>query len=105
MIRLDRPVGRGVMLEVPAAALPSLDEGEYYAFELEGLRVEEEGGGELGVVTRVVPGVANDVLELNSGLALPLVEDCAGGRARRGPDRGGAGIRRNLRCRAISSGP
>jgi ribosomal 30S subunit maturation factor RimM len=25
---------------------------------------------------RVVPGVANDVLELDSGLALPLVEDC-----------------------------
>ncbi len=76
VIRLDRPVGRGVVLEVPAAALPALEEDEYYAFQLEGLRVEEEGGGELGVVTRVVPGVANDVLELDSGLALPLVEDC-----------------------------
>ena len=76
VIRLDRPVGRGVMLEVPADALPALEEGEYYAFQLEGLRVEEEGGRELGVVLRVVPGVANDVLELDSGLALPLVEDC-----------------------------
>jgi len=76
VIRLDRAVPRGVTLEVPAATLPALEEGEYYAFQLEGLRVEEEGGGELGVVTRVVPGVANDVLELDSGLALPLVEDC-----------------------------
>jgi 16S rRNA processing protein RimM len=76
VIRLDRPVGRGAVLEVPAAALPALEEGEYYAFQLEGLRVEEEGRGELGVVTRVVPGVANDVLELDSGLVLPLVEDC-----------------------------
>src|SRR6185436_6896573 len=46
VIRLDRPVRRGVVLEVPAAALPALDEGEYYAFQLEGLRVEEEGRGE-----------------------------------------------------------
>jgi len=76
VIRLDRPVGRGVVLEVPAAVLPVLEEGEYYSFELEGLRVEEESGRALGVVRRVVPGVANDVLELDSGLALPLVEDC-----------------------------
>jgi 16S rRNA processing protein RimM len=76
VIRLDRALPRGAKLEVPADALPALEEDEYYAFELEGLRVEEEGGGELGVVTRVVPGVANDVLELDSGLALPLVEDC-----------------------------
>jgi ribosomal 30S subunit maturation factor RimM len=27
-------------------------------------------------VTDVIPGVANDVLELDSGLALPMVEDC-----------------------------
>ena len=76
VIRLDRALPRGAKLEVPADALPALEEDEYYAFQLEGLRVEEEGGGELGVVRRVVPGVANDVLELDSGLALPLVEDC-----------------------------
>jgi ribosomal 30S subunit maturation factor RimM len=27
-------------------------------------------------VTDVLPGVANDVLELDSGIALPMVEDC-----------------------------
>jgi 16S rRNA processing protein RimM len=49
---------------------------EYYVFQLVGLRVEEEGGRTLGVVTDVAPGVANDVLELDSGVALPMVEDC-----------------------------
>ena len=27
-------------------------------------------------MTEVAPGVANDVLELDSGLSLPMVEDC-----------------------------
>jgi ribosomal 30S subunit maturation factor RimM len=41
-----------------------------------GLAVEEEGGRALGRVADVVPGPANDVLELESGLALPLVGAC-----------------------------
>jgi 16S rRNA processing protein RimM len=61
---------------VPRESLAPAGEDEYYVFQLVGLRVEEEGGGELGTVTDVVPGVANDVLELDSGLALPMVEDC-----------------------------
>ena len=36
----------------------------------------EEGGRELGRVADVAPGVANDVLELDTGIALPMVEDC-----------------------------
>jgi ribosomal 30S subunit maturation factor RimM len=36
----------------------------------------EEGGRTLGRVTAVTPGVANDVLELESGLALPMVVAC-----------------------------
>ena len=46
------------------------------AFQLVGLAVEEEGGRALGHVTEVAPGIANDVLELDSGLALPLVDAC-----------------------------
>ncbi len=76
VIRLDRRVARGAELRVPRAALAPTAEDEYYVFELVGLRVEEDGGGELGVVTDVAPGVANDVLELDTGLALPMVEDC-----------------------------
>jgi 16S rRNA processing protein RimM len=76
VVRLDRPVSRGSALEVPRDELPEPEEGEYYVFQLVGLEVEEEGGGVLGKVTEVAPGAANDVLELDSGLALPLVEAC-----------------------------
>ena len=38
--------------------------------------VEEEGGKLLGKVQEVVSGVANDVLELDSRVRLPMVEDC-----------------------------
>jgi len=64
------------VLEVARSALPPTDEDEFYVFELVGLEVVEEEGGALGKVTTVTPGVANDVLELDSGLALPMVEDC-----------------------------
>ncbi len=76
VIRLDRGVVRGTALEVPRAELPEPEEDSYYVFQLVGLRVEEEGGAELGGVADVVPGSANDVLELDSGLLLPLVEEC-----------------------------
>ena len=76
VIRLDRRVARGAPLEVPRDSLPPPGDDEYYVFQLVGLRVEEEGGRALGTVTDVSPGVANDVLELDSGLALPMVEDC-----------------------------
>ncbi len=76
VVRLDRGVERGATLEVPREALPEPEAGEYYVFQLIGLDVEEEGGERLGKVTEVAPGIANDVLELDSGLALPLVEAC-----------------------------
>jgi 16S rRNA processing protein RimM len=76
VIRLDRRVERGATLHVPRAALAPTDEGEYYVFQLVGLEVVEEDGGSLGTVRDVAPGVANDVLELDSGLALPMVEEC-----------------------------
>jgi 16S rRNA processing protein RimM len=76
VIRLDRSVRRGAALEVPRSDLPAPEEDAYYVFQLVGLAVEEEGGRTLGRVADVAPGPANDVLELDSGLALPLVEDC-----------------------------
>jgi 16S rRNA processing protein RimM len=76
VIKLDREVRRGAELSVRRSELPPTEEHEYYAFELEGLAVEEKGGRELGRVTEVQPGVANDVLQLDSGLALPLVDAC-----------------------------
>jgi 16S rRNA processing protein RimM len=76
VIKLDREVSRGAALEVPRETLPALEEDAFYVFQLVGLDVVEEGGRELGRVADVAPGVANDVLELDSGLALPMVEDC-----------------------------
>ena len=76
VIRLDRPVERGAVLAVPRASLPDLPEDEYYALQLVGLAVEEEGGRFLGRVAEVVDYPANDVLELDSGLSLPLVGAC-----------------------------
>ena len=76
VLRLDARPRRGAALEVPRSALPPTAEDEYYVFELVGLRVDDKGGETLGTVVDVAPGVANDVLELDSGLALPMVEDC-----------------------------
>jgi 16S rRNA processing protein RimM len=87
VIRLDRHVERGVELAVARATLPSLaDEDEFYVFQLVGLSVEEEDGRLLGRVREVLEYPGNDVLELDSGASLPLVEACvqqvdlAGGR-------------------------
>jgi len=76
VIRLDRRVERGTALEVDRASLPEPDRDEYYVFQLVGLAVVEEGGRELGTVKDVANYPANDVLELESGLVLPLIEDC-----------------------------
>jgi 16S rRNA processing protein RimM len=76
VIKLDREVPRGAELSIPRSELPPTEELEYYAFELVGLAVEEEGGRELGQVSEVQPGIANDVLQLDSGFALPLVDAC-----------------------------
>lgn len=76
VIRLERRVERGTALSVPRELLPPLGEDEYYAFQLVGLAVEEEGGRLLGSVKDVANYPANDVLELDSGVLLPLVGAC-----------------------------
>jgi len=76
VVRLDRDPPRGASLEIPRASLPTLAADAYYVFELQGLEVVEEGGERLGRVRDVVPYPANDVLELDTGLDLPLVDAC-----------------------------
>jgi 16S rRNA processing protein RimM len=76
VIKLDRPVERGTQLSLPRETLPPLEDDEYYNFQLVGLTVEEEGGRVLGQVKDVLDYPANDVLELDSGVFLPLVEAC-----------------------------
>jgi len=76
VIKVEPPVERGALLEVERDDLPPTEEDEYYAFELVGLEVVEENGRALGTVKAVNPGVANDVLELDTGVLLPMVEEC-----------------------------
>ena len=56
--------------------LPPTEDDEYYTFQLVGLDVVEENGRELGSVADVLPGVANDVLQVGDGVLLPMIEDC-----------------------------
>jgi 16S rRNA processing protein RimM len=76
VIRLDPPAERGLELAVPRSVLPEPKPDSFYVFELRGLAVVEEGGRRLGAVQEVAPGVANDVLELDSGVSLPMHEEC-----------------------------
>jgi 16S rRNA processing protein RimM len=76
VLKLDRHCDRGAELTVPRSQLPDPEPDAYYVFQLVGLDVVEEGGERLGVVREVAPGIANDVLELDSGLALPMHEEC-----------------------------
>ena len=76
VIKVEPPAERGALLEVDRADLPPTADDEYYAFELAGLEVVEENGRALGKVTAVTAGVANDVLELDTGVLLPMVEEC-----------------------------
>jgi len=76
VLRVDGEPARGAAIEVDRDALPAAGRDEYYVFQLVGLDVERADGVRLGRVTGVEPGVANDVLELDSGLLLPLVAAC-----------------------------
>jgi 16S rRNA processing protein RimM len=79
VVKVEPSVERGTWLEVERDALPPTEADEYYAFQLVGLPVEEETGRALGTVKTVIPGVANDVLELDTAILLPMVEDCVRG--------------------------
>jgi 16S rRNA processing protein RimM len=76
VIKLDPTAERGTELAVRRSTLPEPQPDSFYVFQLQGLEVVEEGGRSLGEVREVAQGVANDVLELDSGLALPMVEEC-----------------------------
>ena len=77
VIRLDRRVERGATLTCRAARSRRRRRTSTTCSSSSGWR--RRGGGRpacSGAVTDVAPGVANDVLELDSGLALPMVEEC-----------------------------
>jgi 16S rRNA processing protein RimM len=75
-IRLDRAVERGMELSVQRGELAPLPADSYYVADLVGMRVLDEHGTVVGRVRDVHPGPANDSLELDTGLLLPLVGAC-----------------------------
>ena len=52
---------RGLLVQIPIEDAVPLDEGEYYHFQLVGIRVETESGQWLGQVVEVLKTGANDV--------------------------------------------
>jgi 16S rRNA processing protein RimM len=66
---------RGAQLHVAESDAPPLDDDEFWAEELEGCTV---AGGErvLGTVRRLMALPSCEVLELDTGLLVPLVRDC-----------------------------
>lgn len=76
VIRLDHDVPRGTALEIERSSLPEPAKDEYYVADLIGLEVVREDGKTLGRVVDVQNLPANDVLELETGVLLPLVEAC-----------------------------
>ncbi|HEV3001573.1 MAG TPA: ribosome maturation factor RimM [Solirubrobacteraceae bacterium] len=65
---------RGAELLVPDAAAPPLDEDEYWAEDLVGCAVAD-GSRSLGTVTALLALPSCEVLELDTGLLVPLVRD------------------------------
>jgi 16S rRNA processing protein RimM len=75
-IRLDRRVPRGAQLAVRRDDLPPPEPDSFYVADLVGLQVVEQGGGAIGVVSDVLPRPGNDALELDTGILLPMIDEC-----------------------------
>jgi 16S rRNA processing protein RimM len=69
---------RGLLLEVPEASLPPLDEDTFYHHQLLGLRAETADGEALGEVAEVLETGGNAVLVLRGPrgeLLIPFIDD------------------------------
>lgn len=58
---------RGGFVKIPRARSPVLPEGQFYESDLIGLRVVEEGGGELGVLEEILETGSNHVFVVRRG--------------------------------------
>jgi 16S rRNA processing protein RimM len=69
---------RSKALQVPESDLEPLPEGQYYRFQLVGLRVVGAGGEDLGRVTDVISAPENDVYVVqgeNREVLIPAIDD------------------------------
>jgi 16S rRNA processing protein RimM len=65
--RLGAEAVKGAEVLMPATVLPALNDGEFYGFELEGLRVYDEYDNLLGYVKGFIETAGNDVLVIDRG--------------------------------------
>ena len=79
---IDRPEDaeglRDCLLEVPESELRPLAEGEFYRFQVVGLRVYDREGRALGEVVEVLPTRSNDVYVVRGALGellVPAIDD------------------------------
>ena len=70
---------RNMLVTVPAASLPPLDEGELYYHQILGLKVVTDEGEDLGTVTEIMETGANDVFVVTDAagheVLLPDIEE------------------------------
>ncbi len=67
----------GRLVRTDAENLPPKDEGEYYWFELIGMRVHTRDGHDLGTITTIIETGANDVLQVEGEfgeILLPMID-------------------------------
>jgi 16S rRNA processing protein RimM len=69
----------GVTLVVPESSLPELGQGEWWAFQAEGLRVSSEDGRDLGTVREVLAYPAQDLWRIvgddGAEILVPVVSE------------------------------
>ena len=68
---------RGLLLEVPEEELPTLEDGQYYRFQLLGMEVVDADGAALGRLEEVLDTTANDVYIVRGSeeeLLLPAID-------------------------------
>jgi 16S rRNA processing protein RimM len=69
---------RGLLVQIPVEEAVPLEEGEYYLFQLVGVRVETESGEWLGHIVDVIETGANDVYVVHGPrgeVLLPAIDD------------------------------
>jgi len=69
---------RGMLVQIPIEEAVALDEGEYFLFQLDDVRVETEDGEWLGQIVEVIETGANDVYVVRGPrgeVLLPAIEE------------------------------
>jgi len=73
--RSDAEALRDAEFVIDKSELARLSEGEFYVFDIIGLRVLTDDGRECGEVVEVLQGGANDVYVTSTGLCIPALHD------------------------------